>query len=222
MLRRYTTYIIVLLVAAQLGGCFLRSPQTESKIDYYTLNYETPDFLSYSTLPFIIRVDNFQVVPLFDTTLMIYEDQRSTQNAYVDHKWRDKPADLVTFFLARDIRQSGLFKAVFSPGSRFGATHIIDGTVAEFWEKNSEKSWQAVVAVNITLMKSSAADMEKKMIFQKGYQLKQFCERKTPHALAKAMSTAMAELSYKIISDVYRYLKVNDTRAHNFDPVAGS
>jgi hypothetical protein len=49
-------------------------------------------------------------------------------------------------------------------------------------------------------------DMDKKIRFQKTYQISKPCKQGIPMALAEAMSLAMAEASTKIINDVYENL----------------
>ncbi len=121
-------------------------------------------------------------------------------------KWRANPGDLVTYFLARDLRGTGLFNGVFILSSKHPASHIIDGTLDQFYQESIDNSWQAVLSVNITFMLDYEPDISKRILFQKEYTSKKQCEQKNPKALAEAMSQAMAEISKTIIKDIHHSL----------------
>jgi ABC-type uncharacterized transport system auxiliary subunit len=55
-------------------------------------------------------------------------------------------------------------------------------------------------------MAAHEPDMDKKIRFQKTYQMRKPCERGNLETFAKAMSQAMSEASEKIINDVYENL----------------
>ena len=113
---------------------------------------------------------------------------------------------MVTSFLSRDLKNSSLFKAIFEPGSRFSSSHVISGTVDEFFEQDEKNSWKAVLSVTITLIKEDETDISKRILFQKRYRTSEKCSRKNPLGVAEAMSKAMAGISEMIIGDVYKSL----------------
>jgi ABC-type uncharacterized transport system auxiliary subunit len=138
---------------------------------------------------------------------MVFRDSSFKRNAYVYHQWRANPADLVGHFLYRDIRQSGLCKAIMSHSSSFPASYVLDGTVDEFFEWDMDGKWKAILSLGITLMAENEPDISKRILFQKGYHAKETCQRKNPQALAEAMSRAMEKLSGKIMQDIYDCIK---------------
>jgi cholesterol transport system auxiliary component len=99
---------------------------------------------------------------------------------------------------------------VFSLKSRLAASHILEGTVEEFYERDDKDSWYAVLALGITLIKDKEPDISKRVILQERYRETQRCTQKHPGALAEAMSKAMAIVSQKIGDDISRLLA--DTR----------
>ncbi|MFO7665620.1 MAG: hypothetical protein R6V76_03275, partial [Desulfobacterales bacterium] len=115
-------------------------------------------------------------------------------------------AHLVAYFLFRDIRQSGLFKAVFNHDTGFAATYSISGTVDEFFEDDRGKIWEAVLSLDIILMEENEPDLNKRILFQKKYSTRKECAGNNPGAFAEAMSKAMSELSAQIIMDIYKTL----------------
>ena len=186
-------------------GC-IGTQRPPVKIDYYTLEYELSKFDDLKPTPFVVRIERFSVSPFYNTNNIIYKTRQFKRDAYNYHKWRANPGDMVTCFLSRDLKKSSLFKAIFEPGSRFSSSHVISGTVDEFFEQDEKNSWKAVLSVTITLIKENETDISKHIIFQKRYRRSEKCSRKNPLALAEAMSNAMSGISEMVIDDVYKSL----------------
>lgn len=199
--------ILILLtgLALPLSAC-LDLKQPRNKIDYYSLEYDPPRISSHQPVSHVIKVELFSVSPIYNTRKIIYRDDAYKRAAYDYHKWQANPAELVTYFLARDMRQSGLFKAVFTRNSRLPHGYVLGGSVDEFLESDTQAGCQADLSLNIVLMSEHETDISKKIIFQKFYHIRKPCRQKDPRALAEAMSTAMAEASAQIIDAVYNRL----------------
>jgi len=195
----------ILLLLLMLGGC-ITVEQSFQKIDYYTLEYEPPQFETVSTLPFVALIERMRVAPPYNSSKIVFSPAPYKRDAYTYHKWHAHPGNLVTYFLARDIRQAALFQGVFVERARSGVSHVIRGTVDEFFEEDRDGVWKAVLSINITLLKSNAADVTQNILLQKQYRAKEPCQRKNPRALAMAMSEAMSHVSKQITNDIYRLL----------------
>ena len=200
------SFLLLLALLVSIYGC-MNLKQPYRKIDYYTLEYDPPKLSLSSPLSLTLRMERFTVAPTYNTSHMVFRDKSFKRNTYVYHQWRANPADLVAHFLYRDIRQSGLFKAVLPYSSNFTASYVLDGSVDEFFEWDTNGHWQAVLSLGITLMLDNEPDVSKQILFQKDYHTKEKCKRKNPQALAEAMSRAMAKLSKKIMEDIYDHLK---------------
>ena len=191
-----------------LQGCMnLKQPSTH--IDYYTLEYMPPEVSDLNPLSAVVRVERFTVSPAYNTHRMIYRDRSFVRNGYAYRHWRANPADLVTYFLARDMRQSGRFQAILPYDSRLPSTYVLEGTVDEFFERDDETTWKAVLSIGITLMPDNEPDVSRKILFQKTYNTEEPCKKKNPQALAEAMSLAMKRLSKAMTEDVYSHLSKN-------------
>ena len=198
--------VSILLLVLFMGACAsLKEPR--KKIEFYTLEYEPPKNSGLQPLPFVIKLVRFSVAPAYNTDQMIYRDKAFRRDAYIYRKWRANPGDLVTYFLSRDMKRSGLFKAVLPFDSTFPSSFAVEGSVDQFFEWDTEKSWKAVLAVSITLMAENEPDISKRVLFQKTYGKTELCKRKNPRALAEAMSQAMAGVSEEIIRGIYAHLK---------------
>jgi ABC-type uncharacterized transport system auxiliary subunit len=181
--------------------------QPVDKIEYYTLEYSPPQMETLKPLPHVIRMDRFTAAPPYNTTQIIYRDQSFKRNAYVYYRWQTNPGAIVTTLLNRDIKNSGLFKAVLDSGSRCSPSYMIEGTVDEFFEWDTQTAWKAILTVSIILTEKNQNDIKNRILFQKTYREAEICKKKRPKALAEAMSLGLSKISKAMITDVYDSLK---------------
>lgn len=176
-------------------------------VNKYLFEYPSPTFKINPPLDEGIKVELFSVAQAYNSTAMVYRPNPYTREAYSYHRWRVSPGYLVTDFLVRDLRNSGLFKAVFSHESRGKSRFVVEGGVEEIEELDEADGWKAALALNITLLDTSEEEITKRVVFQKSYQSLEPLPEKTPQGLARAMSQAMERLSQEIVGEVYRALQ---------------
>jgi cholesterol transport system auxiliary component len=203
---RKTTVLLaagIVFVLASCSGLSRPSP----KVEHYSLEYTLPAWEKLSPLPVVLKVNRFSAAPLYDTRQIIYREKPFSRDAYVYHRWRSAPADLATYFLSRDLKYSGLFASVLPHDSGLEGMFEMEGFVDEFMESDLQDAWEAVLTFSVTLIEANQPDVSKKILLEKTYHAKESCRLKNPRALAEAMSRAMAELSTRVITDVYDALK---------------
>ena len=206
-MRRLTIFILTILLIAS-GGC-VTLKQPNLKIEHYTLEYDALPLMMNADLDPVqaaLKVERFSIAPVYNTSRIIYRDQEFKRSSYFYHKWKSNPADLVSYFLTRDIRESGLFSAVNVPDSKIPHTHIVEGLIDEFIEWDSKDKWEAVLSMNVTLLDAGTSDISKRVIFQQKFSSRKTCKEKHPKALAEAMSQAMAEVSKNICLTIHKAL----------------
>jgi ABC-type uncharacterized transport system auxiliary subunit len=192
------------------GLCFLcvnctGAHQAQKKTSFYLFEYDPPIITDKKLLPDTLRIKRFEISPAYDTDRIVFSDKKFTREDYNYHKWRSNPRDLVTYYLTRDLSRSQLFKAVF-PHYHLGPTaYCITGTIDDFYESGGDV-WEAVLSVNIVLFKENEPDLAKRVVFQKQYSSRKTCAEKSPAAIAQAMGSAMADISSKVIADIYQRL----------------
>ncbi|MFH1350067.1 MAG: ABC-type transport auxiliary lipoprotein family protein [Pseudomonadota bacterium] len=206
-MKRFRNVVIFCFGMVILFGACFNLKQPRNKVDFYTLEYDPPRLTNLESLPLVLKIDRFSVAPILNTGQIVYQDRSFKRDSYVYHRWRVNPGDLVTYFLGRDLRESGLFKAVLPDESGAPSSYLVEGTLEDFFERDTEEAWEAVLALSITLMAEREPDISKKIIFQRTYRAKEACKQKNPKALAVAMSQAMAKVSGEIIKDIYGFLK---------------
>lgn len=170
----------------------------------HLLEYPAPESPRRSPIPEALKVELFSVAQAYNSPAMVYRPTTYQSGTYHYHRWRVNPGELVTDFLLRDLRHSGLFKAVFGYDRTARTRFQLEGAVEEFQEVDAGDAWTAVLALNITLLDTTQEEITQRVIFQKNYRAAEPLIEKTPQGLAAAMSRAMQNLSGAIISDIHQ------------------
>jgi ABC-type uncharacterized transport system auxiliary subunit len=206
-MQRYKQILLLVLGFPILLVSCLGNKDASNKIQYYTLEYNPPSLSRKEALPYVIRVERFGIAPMYNTHRIVYRDRSYKREVYTYHRWKDNPGDLVTYFLNRDMRSSGLFGGVFSSDTRFPSSYVLEGTVDEFLEWDSEDTWEAILSLSVVFRAENETHGRETILFQKDYRAHKACKERNPRGLAEAMSQSMAELSEKIMMDVYDHLR---------------
>ncbi len=201
-------YLIILcfiFIPITTGCVSLKQPS--HKIDYYTFDYDSPTTQNNKQqLPVIIKIKKFSISPEFNTSRMLYKESANSIAAYNYHRWQANPADLVTYYLSRDLQASGNYQAVLPPTGQALASHYLEGSVNQFLESDIG-SWHAKISVTITIIRTKEPDVSKRIYFQKTFSAQTKCITKTPQAVALAMSQSMATISDQINQKIYAALQ---------------
>ena len=195
--------ILPLLAAFLFSGC----GKPPNLINRYILDYAPPVLPRLTPLDTGIKVGLFAVDATINRQEMVYRVNPYRTGTYWYNRWRANPGNLVTDYLARDLRDSRLFKVVFTDDVSGTARFRLEGGVVEFQENNAPGLWQASLLLNVTLLDTDQENIADKVMFQRSYQTQEPMLSKTPEGLAAAMSSAMQQLSRQIIDDVYRAVK---------------
>ena len=149
-----------------------------------------------------LRVAPFQVSPQYNSTRIVYETAPYRLEEYVYHRWLVNPGEMIGYHLARDLRESDAFQAVFY-GSGDSEEYMVTGSVDTLLERDETPTWEAVLSLNITLMASREPDPTKKILFQREYRTEEPCRQNSPTAFAAAVSEALRRSSSLILEDIY-------------------
>ncbi len=197
-------FIVALMAAVVLAGC----GKPPNLITRFILDYPPPAVGRLGPLDAGIKVELFSVDEVINRPEMVYRVNPYKTGVYQYNRWRTDPGHLVTDYLTRDLRDSRLFKAIFAYDRSGEARFHLEGGVSEFQENDMPAPWQAVLAVNVTLLDTDRENIAEKVVFQRRYQAQETMAAKTPEGLAEAMSTAMEQVSKRIINDVYQAVKL--------------
>jgi cholesterol transport system auxiliary component len=197
-------FILLLMMVA--SGCSLGA-KPAYLVNQYTLEYTSPVLKEMAQINELIKVERFSVAQTFDTLAMVYKEGPNLRNIDAYNRWRTKPGDMVTDYLVRDLRNSGLFRAVFSYNDSQETRYLLEGQVDEFLEVSEKEGRKAVLSLNVTFLDLKKRDTAEKVIFQRDYKVVEPYTEKTPAALAQGMSRAMEKISRQIILDLQSAVK---------------
>ena len=202
---------VVFILTGSLCGCSLKNPPLQA-ISYYTLNYEKPVFNAKSPLPVALTIEKFKTAPPYNTRRIIYSTNEFSQNKYYYHQWMSPPDEMVSSLLTRDLIASDYFEAVLRSGDII-LRHQLFGFIEQFYEKDTDNQWYAVLSMTITLINKNEKDAKSQFCLQKNYKKTSPLDKKNPKSLARAMSQALSEISSLMIADIYQALdpKVPDS-----------
>lgn len=197
-----------ILLLMGLAGCSIGGAKPVPLARQYVLDYPKMWVASYRTVPEQLRVERFSAARPYSGPEMVVSRGAYRRDAYQQQRWRVAPADMVTDFLKRDLRQAGLFKSVLSARDAEETRFVLAGEVTEFAEVDKGKeNRNAVLAVTVMLSDMACRDASCRVLFQKDYQAEAVQKREGAADLAEAMSRAMAQFSAQVIADIDRALR---------------
>jgi cholesterol transport system auxiliary component len=176
-------------------------------VKHYVLEYPLPWVEGIQRFDQLLKVERFSVSPTFNSTAMVYRENPFGRDAYHYERWRVNPGDMVTDLVVRDLRNSGLFRAVFTYHDAEETRFLLEGQVEEFLELEEKDSWKATLGVHITFLDLTKSERAEKVVFQRSYRFVEPFAEKTPEGLAAGMSKAMEKFSRQLIRDLEQTMK---------------
>lgn len=195
------TTAMCILSAACIGG------KTPYMIEQYTVEYPAPLNRGDSPMNVTMRVERFSASKAYSGQAMVYSSGPFKMNSYDYHRWRVSPGDMVTDFLLRDLRGSGLFRAVFSYHDPEEARFVLEGGVEEFLESDGKDGAKAILGLSVTLLDATQREVTKRVVFQRRYRFVEAMGSRDPQALVQSMSRAMEMFSKALLEDVEAAVK---------------
>ena len=197
--------IISLAVLLLLGGCIdMKNPAP--KTDFYTFEYPAPNHTRTLTTPYILKIEPFEVSSVYDDNRFLYRPEAFKRNEFSRHRWRANPGDLVADHLIRDFTHASFLRAVITTESTPVYTHLLTGTIEEFYQRIENDQWQAILSVRVLLADESSGPVDSSILFQHQYSFQEPISDNTPTAFVEGMSRAMQKFSETLIEDVFEAL----------------
>jgi len=204
--RLWPNLTLLLLSMVLMTSCSLGA-KPSYKVNQYTLEYPSPFSKELPSISELVKVEQFSVAQTFNTSAMIYKEGPNLRNVDPYNRWRTKPGEMAAEYLVRDLRNSGLFRAVISYNDSEETRYLLEGQVDEFLEASEKDGRKAVLGLNVTFLDLKKRDTAEKVIFQRDYKVVEPYPEKTPVALAQGMSRAMEKVSRQIILDLQNAVK---------------
>ena len=193
--------VLLFLVLLLVGGCIdMKNPAP--KTEFYTFEYPPPDNTHALTTPYILKIETFAVSPVYDDNRFLYRPEAFKRNELSRHRWKANPGDLVADHLTRDFTHASFLRAVITMESIPAYTHLLTGTVEEFYQRIENDQWRAILSVLVLLVDETAGPVDSNILFQRRYSFQEAISDKTPAGFVGGMSRAMQKLSETLIEDV--------------------
>jgi cholesterol transport system auxiliary component len=207
--RRPRRFAFLFLLTVFASGCSFGSKTTYS-VNQYTLEYPSPVLKETAPIKEPIKVERFSVANAFDTSAIVYRDGPNLRNIDPYNRWRTTPGEMVTDFLIRDLRHSGLFRAIFSYHQDEETRYLLEGQVNEFLESKENDGLKAILSLDVTFLDLSKKEMTERIVFQRAYGYTEPLERETYGDLAQAISKAMEKFSRQMMMDLYQAVRASE------------
>jgi len=204
--RRWLNVGLSFLLTVLISGCSLGAKPSYI-VNQYTLEYPSPVPKELTSIGELVKVEQFAVAQTFNTPAMIYKEGPNLRNVDPYNRWRTKPGEMATEYLTRDLRNSGLFRAVISCNDSEETRYLLEGQVDEFLDASEKDGRKAVLSLNLAFLDLKKRDTAEKVIFQRDYKVVEPYSEKTAAAFAQAMSRAMEKISRQIIPDLQNAVK---------------
>jgi ABC-type uncharacterized transport system auxiliary subunit len=196
------TFVIFFATLILLSGCIdMKNPAP--KTNFYTFEYPPPENTHAITTPYIVKIETFRVSPVYDDNRFLYRTEAFKRNEYSHHRWRAHPGDLVSDHLTRDFSYASFLRAVITTQSIPAYTHLLTGTVEEFYQRIENDRWLAILSVSVLLVDETSGPIDSDILFQNRYSFQEEITDKSPAGFVGGMSRAMQKLSETLIEDVF-------------------
>lgn len=207
-MKRTLFLLVGLLLVVGCGG-----GKSTYVVQQYLLDYPSPVIADLPKTDEVLRVEPFSTAQAYGSTAMLYRPAPFELSTYNRERWRIAPADMVTDFLLRDLRNSGTFTAILSYDDPGEGRYDVTGTVVEFLAVDGREGPRARLSIDATLMDKTQREITKRIIFQKTFTVEEPMENTSARALAESMSRAMKKFSGALMADIHRGIGNNGKAA---------
>ena len=122
---------VMIVLSFIITGC-AGSGKPQYEVEKYLLSYSAPSWDKFDKLNVSIKFNRFSIAAAYNSDNMIFRDNTYSFDYFNYSRWAVNPADMIADSLVRDMRDSGLFRAVFSRYETQDGQFIISGSIDEF------------------------------------------------------------------------------------------
>jgi len=202
-MKKYVLLLPALLLVWGCGGGAGKSRM----VQYYIIEYTSPRLDSLGATGEVLRLEPMTSIPDASGREMVYRSQPFAREAFRYHRWHVPPQEMAQRLLARDIRESGLFRAVLSPEDAGEERYLLTLQVDECLLMEKAGQFQAMLTVPATLLDLTRKERSRGVVLQKTYRQSAPLTSRSPQELARGMSEALELLSRALLQDMAEALK---------------
>jgi len=195
-----TGLVLLILLVISSGCAFLG----RDAIVYHAFDYPSPQInadsgpISSDTL----MVYKFLLGPSVDIDSLVISSSSGKERLVSFHQWRDNPAHMITELLLRDVANSGLFARTVDQMSTARYRYALEGIIRNLQGLVSDEKGTALIEVNVKLIDFESPFGTRKDLLRKSYRIEVPSVDTEPGSIAKALNTAVGELSQELRQDL--------------------
>ncbi|MFZ1037017.1 MAG: ABC-type transport auxiliary lipoprotein family protein, partial [Smithella sp.] len=159
---------VMMALSFMITGC-AGSGKPQYEVEKYLLSYASPSWDKFDKLNISIKFNRFSIAAAYNSDNMIFRDNTYSFDYFNYSRWAVNPADMIADGLVRDMRDSGLFRAVFPRYETEDGQFIISGSIDEFYLREDRSNKTALISIIISLQDTRERETGKRMMFQKKY-----------------------------------------------------
>jgi len=205
-------YLLLIAVIPLLSGCFsLRVDYPE--INYYRLEQQPSKLedVGISTIKGSLLIRNFTASDEINTDHFLAVWDNGRVQKYYYHRWIANIAELVTDFIVTRFNNLRVFSdGAIKSGSMIKPDYILEGSLLEMYAHNSkddEKQNNYVyISMRVSLLKKVPLSVDKKILLNKVFTIKQKRKNKSVDNIANAFSKAMTKITDKTLLDIQKVI----------------
>ena len=205
--KPFSNLCFMLIVSLFLITACAGSGKPPYEVENYLLSYQAPSFDKFEKLNTSVKFNRFSIAAAYNSNSMIFRNDPYSIDSFNYSRWAVNPADMIADSLLRDMRESGLFSAVYSRYETDEGQFVISGSIEEFYLRSDKSNKTAVIRIIISLQDAREKETGKTIMFQKKYVREEPLQESSPRGYSQAASQAMRIISEQITKDIYMNIK---------------
>jgi cholesterol transport system auxiliary component len=188
---------LMCLATTTLTGCLNLNKSYPEKRSY-VLDVGTPQEATTSNSAMVLKIDKFRVSPLFAGRAMVYRTADLQYESDFYNEWFVTPRSLVTQQLHNWLTQSGTFQVVILGTNHIEPTHVLEGTVTEFYG-DFRGSPRAILGIELHLLDGQN---ERQVLLRRTYHQDVPLTDRSSDALARGLTEALRTVLVAVTKDI--------------------
>jgi len=198
-------YILMAFAASaiSLAGCAANHP-----IKYYQVNYPTKEFVAPDAVNTTLMIRAFETSHLYLDDKIVYGFDSPEMGTYEYQRWAEPPVEILQSVLARGIRASGRFKAVYTVRTDQMDRFVLLGHLYDFKEVDSANGIVARLNYDVRLRDRKSASS----VWQYAYNYDEPATDKSMTAFVVAMDKNLQRSVQAVQAGLDEYFRAHPLR----------
>ncbi len=200
--RNLARITLFFLITTAFGCGYLK----QQAVRYHTFYYPIPIKQGKGPEAGVIMIYRFLMIPSEETYGLVVSGLEEGKDYSEYEKWKEKPADMITDLIRRDLVASGIFHKAVGQTSNIRYRYALEGQIHKLKADVTEKGPMARIEMDITLIDFEAPAGRDRNILKKKYTVKKKCQDTSAESVVDGLNDAVKEFSTKLRKDIKKAL----------------